>query len=219
MAPAATRSEPAAPKAAADAVDVDVDVRRYNSAEERGFSRLADRRRDHEGAVRGRGCGLAGDLHRAAGDLLYPETVDAECAEADRESGAEPGACRALLDRIAPGIDGAVHPRGVSEGQRPALVPAIRLVAAPHVVLLDEPTRGLDHRAKLRFVRVVRELADAGRVIVLATHDVEFVAQVADRVVVMAERDLIADGPTAEVVVSSLAFAPQVAKTSALRGG
>ncbi|GCD97695.1 ABC transporter ATP-binding protein [Embleya hyalina] len=155
---------------------------------------------------------LVGLVPQTPGDLLYLETVDAECAEADRESGAEAGACRALLDRIAPGIDGAVHPRDVSEGQRLALVLAIQLVAAPRVVLLDEPTRGLDYHAKRRFVRVVRELADAGRAIVLATHDVEFVAQVADRVVVMAEGDIVADGPTAEVVVSSPAFAPQVAK-------
>ncbi|MFI6977366.1 ABC transporter ATP-binding protein [Embleya sp. NPDC050154] len=155
---------------------------------------------------------LVGLVPQTPGDLLYLETVDAECAEADRESDAEAGACRALLDRIAPDIDGALHPRDVSEGQRLALVLAIQLVAAPRVVLLDEPTRGLDYHAKRRFVRVVRELADAGRAIVLATHDVEFVAQVADRVVVMAEGDIVADGPTAEVVVSSPAFAPQVAK-------
>ncbi|OPC84055.1 cobalt ABC transporter ATP-binding protein [Embleya scabrispora] len=155
---------------------------------------------------------LVGLVPQTPGDLLYLETVDAECAEADRESGAEAGACRVLLDRIAPGVDGAVHPRDVSEGQRLALVLAIQLVAAPRVVLLDEPTRGLDYHAKRRFVRVVRELADAGRAIVLATHDVEVVAQVADRVVVMAEGDIVADGPTAEVVVSSPAFAPQVAK-------
>ena len=47
---------------------------------------------------------------------------------------------------------------------------------------------------------------------VIATHDVEFVAAAADRVVVMAAGDIVADGPTAEVVVASPAFAPQVAK-------
>ncbi|MEU0937727.1 ATP-binding cassette domain-containing protein [Embleya sp. NPDC005971] len=156
--------------------------------------------------------GLVGLVPQSSGDLLYLETVDAECAQADRESAVAPGSCRALLDRIAPGVDGALHPRDVSEGQRLALVLAIQLVAAPRVVLLDEPTRGLDYHAKRRFVRVVRELADAGGTVVLATHDVEFVAQVADRVVVLADGDLVADGPTPDVVVSSPAFAPQVAK-------
>jgi len=80
------------------------------------------------------------------------------------------------------------------------------------VVLLDEPTRGLDYHAKRRFADVVRELADAGSTVVIATHDVEFVAQVADRVVVMADGDIVADGPTSDIVVSSPAFAPQVAK-------
>jgi ABC-type glutathione transport system ATPase component len=55
-------------------------------------------------------------------------------------------------------------------------------------------------------------LAAEGHSVVVATHDVEFVAAAADRVVVMAAGDVVADGPTAEVVVASPAFAPQVAK-------
>ena len=68
------------------------------------------------------------------------------------------------------------HPRDLSEGQRLALVLAVQLSASPDVVLLDEPTRGLDYHAKERFGTVVRELADEGRAVVVATHDVEFVA-------------------------------------------
>ncbi len=145
-------------------------------------------------------------------DLLYLDTVDAECEQADRESAAAAGACRALLDRLVPGIPGDRHPRDLSEGQRLALVLAIQLAAAPAVVLLDEPTRGLDYPGKAQLRAVVRALADEGRAVVLATHDVEFVAAAADRVVVMAEGEVIADGRTAEVVVASPAFAPQVAK-------
>ena len=63
--------------------------------------------------------------------------------------------------------------------------------------------------------RVLRGLAARGRSVVVATHDVEFVAESADRVVVMATGDVVADGPTAEVVVSSPAFAPQVSKVTA----
>ncbi|HEV7655930.1 MAG TPA: ATP-binding cassette domain-containing protein [Mycobacteriales bacterium] len=145
-------------------------------------------------------------------DLLYLDTVDAECAQADAESAAAAGACRALLDRLVPGIPGERHPRDLSEGQRLALVLAIQLAAAPAVVLLDEPTRGLDYPGKAQLRGVVRSLAEEGRSVVLATHDVEFVAAAADRVVVMAEGEVIADGRTAEVVVASPAFAPQVAK-------
>jgi len=64
---------------------------------------------------------------------------------------------------------------------------------------------------------VLRHLADTGHAVMVSTHDVEFVATVADRVVVMAQGEVVADGPTAEVVVSSPAFAPQVAKVLAPR--
>ncbi|MFJ6636534.1 ABC transporter ATP-binding protein [Streptomyces sp. NPDC091376] len=158
---------------------------------------------------------LVGLVPQTASDLLYLETVDAECAQSDAESAAAPGTCRALLDSLAPGIPGKHHPRDLSEGQKLALVLAVQLAAAPGVVLLDEPTRGLDYHAKERFTEVVRDLAAHGRAVVVATHDVEFVAGAADRVVVMAEGEIVADGPTADVVVASPAFAPQVAKVLA----
>ncbi|GAA0727292.1 ATP-binding cassette domain-containing protein [Dactylosporangium roseum] len=145
-------------------------------------------------------------------DLLYLETVDAECAAADREAGAAGGSCRVLLDRLAPDVPGDRHPRDLSEGQRLALVLAVQLTAAPPVLLLDEPTRGLDYSAKHRFTGIVRDLARSGTAIVVATHDVELVAALADRVVVMAQGEIVADGPTADIVVASPTFAPQVAK-------
>ena len=152
-----------------------------------------------------------GLVPQSPADLLYLDTVEAECDQADRESGAAAGSCRALLARLVPGVDGWTHPGDLSEGQRLALVLAIQLVPAPVVMLLDEPTRGLDYPAKRRLTAVIRELA-AGRTIAVATHDVEFVAQTADRVVVLADGEIVADGPTADVVVASPAYAPQVAK-------
>ena len=72
------------------------------------------------------------------------------------------------------------------------------LAAAPPLLLLDEPTRGLDYAAKARgWSRSLRELAAEGHAVVLATHDVELVAEVADRVVVLADGEVVADGPTA----------------------
>ncbi|MEW2521070.1 ABC transporter ATP-binding protein [Actinacidiphila alni] len=146
-------------------------------------------------------------------DLLYLETVGAELAQADRESGAaaQEGA-RAVLDRLAPGIPDDTHPRDLSEGQKLALVLALQLTTAPDVVLLDEPTRGLDYQAKRALIRIVDALAAEGRSVVISTHDVEFVAASADRVIVMAEGETVADGSTADVIVASPAFAPQAAK-------
>ncbi|HKY14639.1 MAG TPA: ATP-binding cassette domain-containing protein, partial [Microthrixaceae bacterium] len=164
----------------------------------------------------------AGEARRRVGlvpqtpaDLLYLSTVAEECAQADLDAGRPAGTCDALLDRIVAGIDRAAHPRDLSEGQRLALVLAIQLTAAPRIVLLDEPTRGLDYHAKANLTGVLRELARDGHAVMVSTHDVEFVATVADRVVVMAQGEVVADGPTESVVVSSPAFAPQVAKVLA----
>ncbi|MEU2544624.1 ATP-binding cassette domain-containing protein [Streptomyces roseolus] len=148
-------------------------------------------------------------------DLLYAESVGGECAAADADAGAEPGTCRALVAELVPGVADATHPRDLSEGQRLALALAVVLTAAPPLVLLDEPTRGLDYAAKARLVTRLRALAADGHAIVLATHDVELAAELADRVVIVAGGEVVADGPTAEVVVSSPAFAPQVAKVLA----
>ncbi|MEV6130331.1 ATP-binding cassette domain-containing protein [Streptomyces violaceusniger] len=148
-------------------------------------------------------------------DLLYADTVAAECAAADQDAGAVPGTCRELVGRLLPEVADTAHPRDLSEGQRLALALAVILTARPPLLLLDEPTRGLDYAAKARLVEVVRGLAADGHAIVLATHDVELAAELAHRVVILAEGEVVADGPTAEVVVSSPAFAPQVAKVLA----
>jgi len=151
---------------------------------------------------------LVGLVPQNAADLLYLETVDEECAAADGGS----GACRALLDRLVPGVPGDQHPRDLSEGQRLALVLALVLVARPRVLLLDEPTRGLDYAAKRVLAGILRDLADAEHVVLVATHDVEFVALVADDVVVLAEGEVVSSGPVRRVVAESPSFAPQVTK-------
>lgn len=158
---------------------------------------------------------LVGLVPQSPADLLYLDTTDEECAAADAESHRSPGSARRLLDSLAPGIPGPRHPRDLSEGQRLSLVLAVQLVAAPSILLLDEPTRGLDYPAKAQLRDTVRELADRGHAVVVATHDVEFAAQIADRVVVMAGGEIVADGPAPEVLAASPAFAPQIAKVLA----
>ena len=103
-----------------------------------------------------------GLVPQSPGDLLYLSTVAAECELSDRESGQASGTCRSLLDRIVPGIADDTHPRDLSEGQRLALALAVQLCPRPAVILLDEPTRGLDEGAKHRFAGVIGDLAAAG---------------------------------------------------------
>jgi energy-coupling factor transport system ATP-binding protein len=147
-----------------------------------------------------------------AADLLVAETVAAECAIGDRDAAAVPGTTAALLDGLVPGIDRQEHPRDLSEGQRLTLALAVVMAGGPALLLLDEPTRGLDYAAKDALSRMLLDLRAAGTAVVLATHDVELAAEVADRVVVLAEGQVVADGPGGEVLVGSPVFAPQVAK-------
>jgi len=154
----------------------------------------------------------AGMVPQSAVDLLYLETVAEECAAADQAVDAAAGTCRSLLDRMAPGIADETHPRDLSEGQRLALAVAIVLTARPPVLLLDEPTRGLDYPAKAALAEVLIELAEEGRSVLVATHDVEFVSRVADEVVVLAEGEVVSSGPVRRVVAESPAFAPQIMK-------
>jgi len=147
---------------------------------------------------------LVGLVPQNAADLLYLETVDEELLAS--------GATAADLARLVPGIDGRTHPRDLSEGQRLALAVSVVLADAPPVLLLDEPTRGLDYSAKHALAATLREMAAGGRAVLVATHDVEFVAQAADDVVVLAEGEVVSSGPVRRVVAESPAFAPQVTK-------
>ena len=153
-----------------------------------------------------------GMVPQVPGDLLYESTVARECVQADKDAGVPAGTTAALFERLSPGVPGDQHPRDLSEGQRLTLALAIVLAAQPPLLLLDEPTRGLDYTAKHRLVEILRDLAGSGHAVMLATHDVELVAEVATRVVVLADGEVVADGPVTDVVVSSPAFAPQVAK-------
>ncbi len=146
------------------------------------------------------------------GLLLYADSVAAECRTADVDLDVPAGCTRALLSELAPDVADGVHPRDLSEGQRLALALAVVLGGSPRLLCLDEPTRGLDYGAKDRLVGRLRQFAAAGRAVLLATHDVELAAEVADRVVLLADGEVVVDGPAATVLAGSPAFAPQVAK-------
>jgi energy-coupling factor transport system ATP-binding protein len=156
--------------------------------------------------------GRVGLVPQDSSDLLSRDSVAAECADADRDADVDPGSAARLLHRLAPEIPLDAHPRDLSEGQRLVLALAVILVSTPAVILLDEPTRGLDYPTKDRLSQLLRDLAESGHAIVVATHDVELAAETATRVVVLADGEVVADGPTADVVVGSPLFAPQVAK-------
>jgi energy-coupling factor transport system ATP-binding protein len=164
-----------------------------------------------------RAASLVALVPQQATDLLYCDSVAAECQVADASAGERPGGTRELFDSLlgSAKVADSVHPRDLSDGQRLALALAVQLVAKPRLVLLDEPTRGLDYAAKRRLSAFLAELARGGTAVVVATHDVEFVASTASRVVVLAEGEVITDAPAAAALAASPVFAPQVAKVLA----
>ncbi len=163
-----------------------------------------------QGAARRRAIGY---VPQEPSDLLFKQSVEAECAQADHDNEIAPGSTFSLLNRLVPNIALSTHPHDLSEGQRLALVLSIVLSGNPEILILDEPTRGLDYRAKSLFIKALQEFASTfNRPVVIATHDVELVAELADRVLFLAEGEIVADGSTLDVLLSSPAFAPQVSK-------
>ena len=156
-----------------------------------------------------------GVVPQQAGDLLLTQRVAQECRDADRDSRLAAGTTRALLALLAPDIDDDAHPRDLSEGQRLCLALAIVLAPQPDVLLLDEPTRGLDYGGKHRLGEILAAAAAAGTAIMIATHDVELAAELAHTVLVLAEGEVVVHDLATNVLTTSPLFAPQVAKVLA----
>lgn len=169
---------------------------------------------------------LKGALRRATvgyipqepSDLLYAQSVTQECSQADKDNGIASGTTFALLQELVPSVSPETHPRDLSEGQRLALALAVVLSAQPRALILDEPTRGLDYQSKSLLIEILKGFAaQPEKSVVIATHDVELVAELADRVIFLSEGEVVADGPTLDILLASPAFAPQVAKVMAPR--
>jgi energy-coupling factor transport system ATP-binding protein len=106
------------------------------------------------------------------------------------------------------------HPRDLSGGERQRLALAIVCAgeAPPAVVCLDEPTRGMDREAKVVLSDLIRAMALGGSAVVVATHDTEFAATFARRVVLLADGRVIADAPAADVLSGGWYFATETAR-------
>ena len=159
-----------------------------------------------------------GYIPQEPSDLLYAQSVAQECLQADKDNGIASGSTFALLLNLVPSISEKTHPRDLSEGQRLALALAVVLSAKPRALILDEPTRGLDYQSKALLIQILKEfVSQPGKCVVIATHDVELVAELADRVIFLSEGEIVADGPTLDILLASPAFAPQVAKVMSPR--
>lgn len=146
------------------------------------------------------------------GRLLFQETVAGELDFTRRAHRLPPLSAASLLNRL--GLEGlaAAYPRDLSSGERQRTALAAILAAEPEILLLDEPTRGLDYRHKELLAGILDGLRARGVTVVMATHDVELAARCAGRVVILGEGQVVVDGPVREVMTGSLVFASQVNK-------
>jgi energy-coupling factor transport system ATP-binding protein len=155
-----------------------------------------------------------GYVPQQPGTLLFQETLDEELSFTRRghHLRPDPAADRALLERLGLAEAAGRDPRDLSGGEQQRAALAAILVAEPQVILLDEPTRGLDYAQKEALAALLLDLKREGCTIIMATHDVELVAACADRVVLLAEGEVVVDGPARVVMSDSQVFSSQINK-------
>jgi energy-coupling factor transport system ATP-binding protein len=142
--------------------------------------------------------------------LLFSTTVRRELEQTLRLLGrSDAAAVDHWLDALHLTHLAARHPRALAGGERQRVAIAAVAVGGAPVLLLDEPTRGMDAASRRALHDAIERHANAGGAIVLATHDVELAAQCATRALVLGDGDVVAEGPAREVLAGSL-FAPQV---------
>ena len=154
-------------------------------------------------------------LTQNPGDYLVRETIGAELAGP---------AGQAAMEAVGLEVDPAGDPRDLSGGERQRLALAIALAgriegdALPDLVALDEPTRGMDRTLKDGLAGLADLIAGRGAAVVIATHDVEFAAAFADRILLLGDGELIADDETGEVLAGGWYFATEVSRVLDIPG-
>ncbi|HIP96956.1 MAG TPA: energy-coupling factor ABC transporter ATP-binding protein [Anaerolineae bacterium] len=144
--------------------------------------------------------------------LLFADTVREELDFTRRNHHLPPVDYGPLLRTLGLEDFADRYPRDLSVGERQRAALGSILVAGPEVILLDEPTRGLDYRQKEALAAFLHAQKREGRTVVMATHDVELVASCADRVIILGEGQVVVDGPVRQVMTDSHVFASQMNK-------
>jgi energy-coupling factor transport system ATP-binding protein len=152
--------------------------------------------------------GGVGYLPQQASTLFFREQVGHELTNGRRLDEKS----RELLARFGLSDKATSHPLDLSGGERERAALATVLAQNPRLVLLDEPTRGMDAWRKAALAGHLRELAANGTTVVLVTHDVELVAECADRVVMLADGSVLSDGPVRDALSGSLSWSTQINK-------
>ena len=138
--------------------------------------------------------------------LLVAETVRDELMEWASTCGYDENLARERAAQL--GLDGLEtrHPYDLSGGQRQLLALAKLLLIGPELLLLDEPTKGLDLESRRIIARALRDHAKAGGTVIMATHDLDFAEQVADDVAMMFDGEIACMEPPADFFADNVFY-------------
>jgi energy-coupling factor transport system ATP-binding protein len=161
-------------------------------------------------------CQQVGYLPQDPNALLFADTVQEELLITLRNHHLDTTKTeyqpRILLERLGIADKAGRYPRDLSTGERQRTALGAVMVTHPGALLLDEPTRGLDYAAKLTLINLLKSWRADGMAILMVTHDVELAVQAADRIILLENGQVSAEGVPAEVLANDSTFEPQVAK-------
>jgi len=161
------------------------------------------------------------DLSRRVGyvfqnpnDHLFADTVEDEIAFSLRNRGADEAqiarAVEGMLDEFELSQYRKSYPRNLSGGEKQRVALASVLVGEPEVIVLDEPTRGMDYVLKKKLISYLDDYRHRGNTVIMVSHDVETIAECAERVVLLSEGRVVVEGSKREVLAKTLLFSPQI---------
>lgn len=147
-------------------------------------------------------------------DHLFADTVEEEIAFSLRNRGVDEAeiakAVEGMLNEFELGRYRKSYPRNLSGGEKQRVALASVLVGQPKVIVLDEPTRGMDYVLKKKLVSFLDDYRQRGNTVIMVTHDVETIAECAQRVVLLSEGRVVVEGSKREVLSKALLFSPQI---------
>jgi len=147
-------------------------------------------------------------------DHLFADSVEQEIAFSLRHLGFQRGEMEPMIDEVLKrfGLTQYRHryPRSLSGGEKQRVALASILVAQPKIIILDEPTRGMEYKLKAELMSYLDSYRKEGRVVILVTQDVETVAEYGDRVILLSEGRIVVDGAKRDLLSQALIFSPQI---------
>jgi energy-coupling factor transporter ATP-binding protein EcfA2 len=155
-----------------------------------------------------------GHVFQNPNDHLFAETLEEEIAFTLKQHGYSPSEITSKMNPILEHFNLTQYrkhyPRSLSGGEKQRVALASIIAYNPRILILDEPTRGMEYALKNELMRFLCDYKNNGNVVILVTHDVETVAEYADRVILLSEGSIVVDGNRHDVLSKALLFSPQI---------